>query len=90
MGPRADDQHAFGSGPLARARSGCQPLRHSSMKAVFWVQRLIAAGHVAGDADVAADAFADVFEPAFLDLLRQEGVGDGRPRRADEIEDARR
>src|SRR6185312_5389016 len=31
-------------------------------------------GHVAGDADVAADAFADVVDAAFLDLPRQERV----------------
>src|ERR1700692_1367853 len=43
-------------------------------------------GEIAADADVAADAFADVLETPFLDLLRQEGVGDGGPRRADEIE----
>jgi hypothetical protein len=45
-------------------------------------------GHVAGDADVAADAFADVLDPAFLDLLREEGIGDRGPRRADEIQQA--
>src|SRR6185369_3658619 len=35
-------------------------------------------------ADVAADAFADFVEPAFLDLPWQEGIGDRRPRGADE------
>src|SRR6185312_5921556 len=34
--------------------------------------------HVAGDADVAADAFADVLDATFLDLARQERVGDRR------------
>jgi hypothetical protein len=43
---------------------------------------------VAGDADVAADALADVVETAFLDLVRQERVGDGRARRADQVEHA--
>ena len=45
-------------------------------------------GGIAGDADVAADAFANVFEAAFLDFLRQEGIGDRRPRRTDEVEHA--
>src|SRR5690348_18512509 len=45
-------------------------------------------GHVAGDADVAADAFADVVRPSLLDLLRQERIGYRWPRRADEIEHA--
>src|SRR5262245_55176268 len=35
---------------------------------------------IAGDADIAADAFAYVIEPAFLDLLRQIGVSDRGPR----------
>src|SRR3546814_21118050 len=43
---------------------------------------------VAGDADVAADALADVVDAAFLDLLRQEGIGDGRARSADHVHDA--
>src|SRR3546814_18965916 len=37
-------------------------------------------GEIAGNADVAADAFADVFRPPLFDLLRQERIGDGRPR----------
>ena len=40
------------------------------------------------EADVAADALADLVEPAFLDLLRQERVGDRRPRGADQVPDA--
>ena len=43
---------------------------------------------ISGVADVAADAFADVLEPALADLLRQERIGDGRARGADEIQNA--
>src|ERR1700683_5179825 len=42
----------------------------------------------AGDADVAADAFADVLLAALVDLQRQEGIGDGGSRGADQIEHA--
>src|SRR6266700_1736725 len=45
-------------------------------------------GEIAADADIAADAFPDVFHPAFLDLSGQEGVGDRWPGRADEVENA--
>ena len=45
-------------------------------------------GHIAGHADVAADAFADIFEPALFDLLRQERVGDRGARGPDEIQHA--
>ncbi len=41
---------------------------------------------VARHADIAADALADVLDPALVDLARQEGIGDGRARRADEVE----
>ena len=43
---------------------------------------------VAGHADVAADALADVLEPPLLDLQRQERVGDRRAGGADQVEDA--
>ena len=39
-------------------------------------------------ADIAADALADLVDPAFLELPGQKRIGDGRPRRADEVEDA--
>src|SRR5208283_4776941 len=39
-------------------------------------------------ADVAADALANVFQPSFADLVRQERIGDGGARRADQIDDA--
>src|ERR1700681_652032 len=40
-------------------------------------------------ADVAPDALADIAQAALGDLRGQEGVGDGRPRRADDVEHAR-
>ena len=43
---------------------------------------------IACDADVAPNAFADVFHPSFFDLRRQERVGDRRPGRADQIHHA--
>ena len=43
---------------------------------------------VAGHADVAADALADVLVPALLDLLGQERIGDRRAGGADEVQDA--
>src|SRR6202030_1214993 len=42
----------------------------------------------ARNADVAADADADVVVAALFDLLRQPRIGNGRPRRADDIGDA--
>ncbi len=45
-------------------------------------------GPVAGDADVAADALADVLEAALFDLPRQEGIRDRGARRADQVEHA--
>src|SRR3546814_19252267 len=46
-------------------------------------------GHlVAVDADVAADALADVVDAPVLDLLRQEGIGDRGARGADHVHDA--
>ncbi len=41
---------------------------------------------IAGIANVATDAFADVVEPTLFDLLRQERVGDGGTGRTDEVE----
>ena len=45
-------------------------------------------GEVAGHADVAADAFADVCEVAAFDLVGHEGIRDRRPCGADEVENA--
>ena len=41
---------------------------------------------VARHADIAADALADVVDPAFLNLFGQERVGDGGVRRPDHVE----
>jgi hypothetical protein len=43
---------------------------------------------IAAHAYVAADAFSNVVDIAVLDFLRQEGVGDGGSRGADEIQNA--
>ena len=43
---------------------------------------------VMGTADIAADAFADLVLAALGDLAGQPGIGDGGPRRADEVEHA--
>src|SRR6185436_5635297 len=40
------------------------------------------------DADVAADALADVVEPALVDLLRKEGIRDRWPTGGDDVERA--
>src|SRR5712691_338878 len=42
----------------------------------------------ARDADIAADADADVVVPAFLDLFRQPRIGNGGARRADDVGDS--
>ena len=42
----------------------------------------------ARDADVASDTDAHVVDPAFLDLLRQEGIRDRRPGRPDDVGNA--
>src|SRR4029078_1252671 len=39
-----------------------------------------------GDADVATDGLPDLVLAPFGDLARQEGIGDRRPRRADQVE----
>ena len=67
---------------LRGASRGDTPRRRSA----FWVQTSVAAGIEPRDADVAADALADLVETTFLDLLRQERVGDRRPGRADNVE----
>ncbi|MPL80185.1 hypothetical protein SDC9_26081 [bioreactor metagenome] len=83
--PRADDQH------VAAVALRVHLLGVPTLAPFFHEGRVLRAAadahrHVAGDADVAADAFADVLDPAFLDLLRQEGIGDRGPGAADEIE----
>src|SRR6185369_7637178 len=80
----ARDQH------LDIALAGPDPLRMPAappLLAHAWVLRAADRGHggIARDADVAADALADVLQAALLDLLGQERVGDRRPRGADEV-----
>ena len=65
--------------------SGCQPRRYSSPAVAFWVHQIGRRLLPAGDADVAADALADVVEPPLLDLSRQERVGDRRAGGADDV-----
>ena len=85
--PGADDQHAI----LRLPRE--DHLRMPAFAPLLAGRRVLRAAHrrdgvVAADADVAADAFANVLEPPFLDLLRQERVGNRGPRRADHVEHA--
>src|ERR1700722_5509510 len=42
-----------------------------------------------GDAYIAANAFANILDPAFRDLGRQEGICDRRPGGADDVEHPR-
>ena len=82
---RADDQHRPAVPP------GVHLLRVPALAPFLHEGRVLGAardrhGHVASDADVAADAFADVLDPAVLHLLRQERIGDGGPRAADEVQ----
>ena len=83
----ADDQHL--GGRLAR----CNALRMPALAPLLAHGRVLRAADrchrvVARDADVAAYAFTDVIDAAFLDFLRQKGVGNRRPRRADHVQDA--
>ena len=96
--PRAASSPA-GPAPTTSTRapdgSGAITLRMPAPPPLLAHRRVLRAAdrrdrEVAGHADVAADALADVLEPAFLDLLRQERVGDRRPGRADDVEDAAR
>ena len=75
---RATDRHCLG------VPTGTTLLHHR------WVLRAAdrCAGAVSRIADVAADAFADVLDPALLDLSGQERVRDGGARGTDQIGDA--
>jgi hypothetical protein len=86
-GSRPNDEH--GAFRLLRSDDLRVPaatpfLAHRRVLGAAEVRRSVIARH----AHVAADAFADLVDPAFLDLLRQEGVRDRRARGADEVEDA--
>ena len=43
------------------------------------------ANAVTGVANITSDAFTDVFNSAFFNLIRKKGIGDGRARSADKI-----
>ena len=76
------------------ARRGLEALRVPAAPPFLADRRVLRATHrhavmPARDADVAADALADVLLPALVDLARQKRIGNGRPRRTDEIEHTR-
>ena len=84
---RADNQH--GTFGLLRRDDFWVPaapplLAHRRVLRAAQVGRGIVARHT----HITADAFADLVDPPFLDLLRQERIGDRGPRRADEVHDA--
>ncbi len=83
----ADDEH-----PRVRSR-GAKSLGMPAAPPLLAHRRILGAADrrhrpVARDADVAADALADVLEPPLLDLQRQERVGDRGTRRADQVDHA--
>ena len=87
-GPGADHKHVGRSVP----RAG-EALRVPAPAVLLAHRRVLCADDRraevdAADAGVAADALADLVEPALVDLLRQEGIGDGRARRSDHVERA--
>ena len=77
--PGADDEHVvvgvLGRVELLRVPAAAVLLAGGR---VLRADQRRAADLPARDADVAADALADVVEPALLDLLRQERIGDRR------------
>ena len=84
-GPGADDEHVA----VAILR-GLEALGMPAAAELLARGRVLGAADVAPrvrlrDADVAADALADLVEPPLLDLAREERVGDGRPRGADHV-----
>src|SRR6185437_10085544 len=85
--PAADDEHvAIGAG------CGREALRVPAAAILLARGGVLDAAEVAPelrlrDADVGADALADLVEAALLDLPRQERIGDRRPRRADQVPD---
>ena len=84
----ADDQHL-----AAGVRRTLETLRVPAAAELLARGRILRARDLvmverARKADVATDALADLVEPSLLDLLRQERVGDRRPRGADQIPDA--
>ena len=89
-GPGADDEHV----PVA-VRRRLEALRMPAPPVLLARGRVLRAADVAAgirlrNADVAADALADLVVAAVLDLGGQERVGDRRPRGADHVPDAAR
>ena len=94
--------HSIPAGPApTTSTSRSRVLRRLEALRVPAAPELLARGRVLGaadvaarvrlrDADVAADALADLVEPSLLDLAREERVGDRRPRGADHVPDAAR
>ena len=86
-GPRADDQHATVRAP------GRDVLGMPSAAPLLANRRVLGTSQrrddvFAGQTDVAGDAFAYVVLASFLDLARQERIGDARARGADQIQHA--
>ena len=84
----ADDEDVVGG-----VRGALEPLGMPASAVLLAGGRVLRAADVAArvardDAHVAADALADLVQPALLDLLRQERVGDRRPGGADDVRHA--
>ncbi len=83
----ADHEHV-----VLRVRSRLEALRMPAAAVLLARGRVLRADQrrsadlPARDADVAADALADVVEAALVDLLRQERIGDRRPTGGDDVE----
>ena len=85
--PRADDED------LGVGAPGPHPLRMPAAPPLLPHRRVLGAPdrdveEIACDADVAADALADVLQAPLLDLQREKRVRDRRSGRADQVEDA--
>ena len=88
--PGADDEHV-----AVAVLGGLEALWVPAAAELLARGRVLRAPDVAarvglGDADVAADALADLVEAALLDLQRQKRVSDRRPRGADHVPGAAR
>ena len=70
---------------LGSTRSGCQPRRYSSNAVGFCVQTMATLRSKREMHWLQPMHSADVVEPAFLDLARQEGIGDGGAGAADDV-----
>ena len=85
-GPGADHEHV-----VVGVLGSRELLRVPAAPVLFAARRVLCAPDrrspdlPARDADVAADAFADVVEAALLDLPREKGIGDGGTGGADDV-----